>query len=146
MVLLTRKVHFCASHRYHNPELSDAENKRIFGKCNLPHGHGHNYVLEVTVRGEVDPATGMVMNLTDLDKVVKNVVMEQIDHKNLNVDVPHFATTIPTSENIVIWLWGQLAEEIAEFATLQRLVLHEDPFLCVEYEGEKELSEEPVAR
>lgn len=134
-MLLTRKVHFCASHRYHNPALSDEENREIFGKCNLPHGHGHNYILEVTVKGKVDPQTGMVVNLKDLDVIIKEVVMANLDHKNLNVDVEAFHNTIPTSENIVAWIWERVAPKVAPYGELYRLRLHEDPTLSVDYFG-----------
>lgn len=145
-VLLTRRVYFCASHRYHNPQFSAEENMRIFGKCNLPHGHGHNYVLEVTVAGQVDPQTGMVMNLTDLNAITNEVVMTHLDHKHLNLDVPYFAEHIPTCENLVAWLWEQLAVPISAFARLYRLRLHEDHALYVEYYGgcEAEVLAEPT--
>lgn len=133
-VLLTRKVHFCASHRYHNPALSDEENRRVFGKCNNPHGHGHNYLCEVSVEGEVDPQTGMVIDLKELAVLLDEVIMQRYDHKNLNLDVPEFATVIPTSENIAIDVWRQLAPRL-EKCRLRRIRLYEDPTLFVEYFG-----------
>ena len=96
MVLLTRKIEFSASHRYNNPALSAEENQRIFGKCNNPHGHGHNYTLEVTVAGEPDPVTGMVVDLADLKKILEQEVMRRMDHRHLNFEVPELAGQIPT--------------------------------------------------
>ena len=88
MVLLTRKIEFAASHLYHNPEFSPEENRRVFGKCNNPHGHGHNYTLEVTVAGEPDPVTGMVLDLKDLKDILEREVMQRMDHRFLNYEVP----------------------------------------------------------
>lgn len=132
-VLLTRKVHFCASVCYHNPDLSEAENAEVFGKGVTQ--HGHNYILEVTVAGNVDPKTGMVMNLSDLDRIIKAEVMAQLDHKFLNVDVEHFQRINPTSENVIAWLWEQIDPKVEAYGRLQRLRLHEDAFTCVDYYG-----------
>src|ERR1700719_2837161 len=98
MVLLTRKIEFSASHRYDNPELSPEENRRIFGKCNNPNGHGHNYVLEVTVKGEIDLRSGFVVDLKHLKETMHREVLEAMDHRFLNKEVPEFATRIPTTE------------------------------------------------
>ena len=87
MIYITRRLEFCASHRLYNPEFSDEKNERIFGLCNNPNGHGHNYVLEVTVKGEVDPQTGMVLDLKALKKLINEEIINKVDHKNLNVDV-----------------------------------------------------------
>jgi 6-pyruvoyltetrahydropterin/6-carboxytetrahydropterin synthase len=99
---LTRRYEFAASHRLHNAAFSEAENWRIYGKCNYPHGHGHNYGLEVTVGGPVDAQTGMVVNLADLDRVVQEEILERFDHRNLNVEVESFRDRVPTSENLVL--------------------------------------------
>ena len=107
-ISITRVVGFSAAHRYHSDRLSDEENRHVFGKCNRPHGHGHNYRLEVTVSGAVDPVTGMVMNLADLDRILREVVVDRLDHSFLNHDIEHFATVVPTCENIVLWLVDQL--------------------------------------
>ena len=98
-VLLNKRIEFCASHRYHKPEWDAAKNRATFGACNNDPGHGHNYMLEVTVAGEVDPQTGMVVNLFDLKRVLLQV-LEEFDHKHLNLDLPYFEHQIPTSENI----------------------------------------------
>jgi 6-pyruvoyltetrahydropterin/6-carboxytetrahydropterin synthase len=101
MVRLTRKYHFCAAHRLHSTLLSEEDNKRIFGKCNNLYGHGHNYYLDVTVQGELDSVTGMVMNLADLDHIVNEVIISKFDHKNLNLDVEEFKDLNPTSDVLV---------------------------------------------
>src|ERR1700736_3091219 len=112
MVYLTRKAEFSASHYYHNPEFTSEENRRVFGKCNHPNGHGHNYTLEVTVAGPIDPTTGMVFNLTDLKDVMEDVIEHDIDHKNLNMDVPAFKKLNPTAENIAAVLWDLLEKRL----------------------------------
>jgi 6-pyruvoyltetrahydropterin/6-carboxytetrahydropterin synthase len=97
---LTRRYDFAASHRLHAPQLSERENQRIYGKCNNPYGHGHNYALEVTVTGPVDPATGMIANLGDLDPFVEREVLAAFDQKNLNEEVAEFRNVVPTTENV----------------------------------------------
>lgn len=109
---VTRSVRFSAAHRYHRPELSDEENRELFGACFHPHGHGHNYRVDVSVEGPVDPVTGMVMNLADLDEILRREIVEPFDHRFLNHDVEHFATTIPTCENIALYLGERLAPVI----------------------------------
>ena len=135
MIYLTRVSSFCASHRYHNPELSDEENRKIFGKCNYPHGHGHNYTVEVTVAGEMDPATGMVINLSELDKVIERAVIEPLDHRHLNLDVPVFEREIPTTENLARYIWDSLEKELTG-CRLHRVRLYESPDLYADYLGE----------
>ena len=135
MIYLTRRVEFSASHYYHNPALSPQENRRIFGKCNNPHGHGHNYTLEVTVAGEIDPATGMVLNVKDLKKLLESEVLEPMDHKFLNVEVADFVSRIPTTENIAIQIWNRVAPKLS-FGRLHRVRLYETADLYVDYFGE----------
>ena len=108
MIYLTRRVEFSASHYYHNPEFSAEENRRIFGKCNNPHGHGHNYILEVTVKGEIDSRSGFVIDLKQLKEIMNREVVDALDHRHLNKEVPEFARQIPTSENIAIAIWKRL--------------------------------------
>ena len=98
MIQLTRRYQFSASHRLHSVDLSEAENERIFGKCNNPYGHGHNYEVEVTVKGEVDQATGCVVNLSDLDTLVVEQVVAPFDHRNLNEEIVEFRRLVPTTE------------------------------------------------
>ena len=136
MVYLTRKIEFSAAHLYHNPAFSDEENRRIFGKCNNPNGHGHNYVLEVTVGGEADPATGMVLDLKELKEILEREVMERMDHRFLNYEVPELAGQIPTCENVAAVIWRLLEPKIYARASLTRVRLWESPDLYVDCYGE----------
>ena len=108
MVYLTRRYRFSAAHRLHSEALDEEQNERLYGKCNNPFGHGHNYVLEVTVSGPVDPATGMVLNLTDLDGAVQAEVLDRFEHTNLNLDVDSFAGRVPTTENLCVEIYRLL--------------------------------------
>jgi 6-pyruvoyltetrahydropterin/6-carboxytetrahydropterin synthase len=105
MVYLTRRYRFSAGHRLHNDALSDEENRQVYGKCNNPNGHGHNYLLEVTVVGRIDPATGMVFDLVTLDGIVAEHVIEKLDHKNLNLDMDNFRVQVPTTENLCLEIY-----------------------------------------
>jgi 6-pyruvoyltetrahydropterin/6-carboxytetrahydropterin synthase len=134
LVKVTRRVHFCAAHRLHNPELSDEENRRVFGLCNNPNWHGHNYELDVTVEGEIDPTTGYVADLKELRDVAESVIVD-LDHRNLNLDVPWLEGVIPSTENLVVKLWERLAPRVPA-GRLVRLVLWETPRNYVEYSGE----------
>ena len=133
-VIATRRLRFNAAHRIHNPSLPDAENTRLFGKCNNPNWHGHNYVLEVSVAGEIDPVSGYVMDLGHLRAVVEREVIDKLDHRNLNLDVDFLSGINPTSENIVVACWHAIAPHIAP-ARLHRLRLWETENNYVEYEG-----------
>ena len=133
-VELTRRYSFAASHRLHSPHLSDVENERIYGKCNNPYGHGHNYVVEVTVTGPVDPATGMIANLADLDAFVQKQIIEPLDHTYLNKDVDVFRVTVPTTENLCIEIFGRLKHFPS--ARLVRIRLEETGRNSFEYAGE----------
>ena len=135
MVYLTRRAEFSASHYYHNPEFTAEENQRIFGKCNNPHGHGHNYTLEVTVRGEVDERSGFVVDLQQLKQIMSREVMDALDHRHLNKEVPEFARQIPTTENIAIAIWDRLGPKLT-VARLHRVRLYETHDLFVDYFGE----------
>ena len=107
-VFLQRRVTFCSSHRLHSDALSDEKNKQLFNKCNHINGHGHNYVLYVTLKGAPDPVTGMVINIVDLKKMIDLAVFDKVDHKHLNLDVPEFKTVNPTVENMTIVFWDWL--------------------------------------
>ena len=107
-VELGRRYRFAASHRLHSAQLSEAENYRLYGKCNNPHGHGHNYVLEISVSGAVDPATGMLANLADLDGFVEREILEPFDHRSLNEEVPAFRDLVPTTENLCVEIFRRL--------------------------------------
>jgi 6-pyruvoyltetrahydropterin/6-carboxytetrahydropterin synthase len=124
MVYLTRKIEFSASHLYHNPELSAEENRRIFGKCNNPHGHGHNYTLEVTVAGEPDPVTGMVLDLKELKEILEREITQRMDHRFLNYEVAELKGQIPTCENIARVIWDLLEPKITQ-GRLHKVRLYE---------------------
>jgi 6-pyruvoyltetrahydropterin/6-carboxytetrahydropterin synthase len=133
-VRVTRRVHFSAAHRLHNPEFSEERNREVFGLCNNPNWHGHNYELDITVEGEVDPATGYVLDLKRLRDVVEETVLVDVDHRNLNLDVPWMSGVIPSTENLVVALWNKLEPAVPE-GRLVRLVLWETPRNYVEYTG-----------
>ncbi len=135
MIYLTRKAEFSASHYYHNPDLSPEENRRIFGKCNNPHGHGHNYTVEVTVAGEVDPVTGMVIDIKDLKQLLETEVLQTMDHRLLNKEVPVFQKLIPTTENLAVEIWKLLVGKLMG-ARLHRIRVYENPDLFADYYGE----------
>jgi len=135
MVYLTRKAEFSASHYYHNPELTPDENVRIFGKCNNPYGHGHNYTLEVTVKGAVDPKSGFVVDLKKLKDIMNREVLDALDHRFLNKEVPEFTDRIPTTENIAIAIWQRLVPTL-NTAQLHRVRVYETPDLFVDFYGE----------
>ena len=135
MIYLTRRAEFSASHYYHSPALSAEENRRLFGKLNNPHGHGHNYMLEVTVAGEPDPVTGMVLDLKELKEILQHEVMEVFDHKFINEQVPVLAGQVPTTENIARAIWGLLAGKITR-GRLHHIRLYETPDLFVDFYGD----------
>ena len=134
MVYLTRKAEFSASHYYHNPDFTPEENQRVFGKCNNPNGHGHNYTLEVTVKGSVDPRSGFVVDLKQLKEIMHREVLDALDHRFLNKEVAEFVQSIPTTENLVRAMWELLAPKLGT-ERLYRLRLWEDPTFYVEYFG-----------
>ncbi len=124
MVYLTRRESFSAAHRLWSSELSDAENTHLYGKCANPNGHGHNYVLEVTLRGTPDPRTGMILNLTDLKQIMHEAVIDDVDHKHLNYDVPWLEGCIPTAEVLALKFWERL-QRILPNGLLYDVTLHE---------------------
>ena len=131
---LTRRYAFAAAHRLHSPQLSEAENLRIYGKCCNPFGHGHNYHVEVTLSGPVDAATGMVANLAELDAFVEREVLDAFDHKNLNEEVPAFRSAVPTTENLCVEIFRRLREFPA--ARMERVRIEETGLNSFEYAGE----------
>jgi 6-pyruvoyltetrahydropterin/6-carboxytetrahydropterin synthase len=133
-VTVTRRLQFNAAHRVHNPALSDAENTALFGKCNNPNWHGHNYTLDVSVTGPVDEKTGYVIDLGAVKAIVNREVIDKVDHRNFNLEVDFMRGVIPTSENIVVAMWRVLAPAL-DPAKLTRLVLWETPNNYVEYDG-----------
>ncbi len=136
-MLITRRVDFSASHVCRVPRLSDAENETLFGRASNPHGHGHNYILEVTLEGEPDPATGMVFDLKQLKEVVQREVIEPMDHRFLNREVPPFDRVVPTTENLAIEIWRRLEQQLGKNGTrLHGVRLYETEDLFVDYFGE----------
>jgi 6-pyruvoyltetrahydropterin/6-carboxytetrahydropterin synthase len=134
-IALGRRYKFAASHRLHSAKLSEEENDRVYGKCNNPFGHGHNYTVEVSVSGTIDPATGMIVNLTDLDGFVEREVVEAFDHKSLNEEVPSFREKVPTTENLCIEIFRRLKQ--FPQARLERVRVEETSNNAFEYAGEE---------
>ena len=133
-ITICRKAHFNAAHKLYNPSLSNDENFEIFGKCSYENFHGHNYELIVKIFGDINPQTGMVMDLSDLKKIIKTEVEDLLDHKNLNLDIPYFKDIIPTTENLAIFIWNKLKSAIKIDCKLS-IVLYETPRNYVEYSG-----------
>lgn len=136
LMQLTRRVRFSAAHRYHRPEWSEERNRATFGPCSNPHGHGHDYLLEVVVEGALDARTGFSVDLGMLDRVLAEEVTAPLDHQHLNHVVPEFAPggLIPTTENILLWIWARVAPRM-EGARLVRMRLHENRDFFVEWDG-----------
>lgn len=134
-MIVTAKLEFSAAHRLHNPGRDPEWNQRVYAKCDNPAGHGHNYAIEVSVEGEIDPETGMVIDLKTLKDIVRARVVHRVDHTNLNVDVDFLRDVIPTAENLVRAFWTQLDGAIPE-GRLVQIVLHETERNSVTYRGE----------
>ncbi|NXD54752.1 PTPS synthase, partial [Corvus moneduloides] len=137
---LSRSVTFSACHRLHSKSLSDEENLKLFGKCNNPNGHGHNYkgreVTSILARGVIDPVSGMVMNLTDLKEYMQEAIMEPLDHKNLDKDVPYFSEVVSTTENVAVFIWDNLQKLLPQ-GILYKVEVHETEQNVVVYKGEQ---------
>ena len=136
LVYVRRRSRFNAAHRLHNPNMSDEWNAATFGKCNNPNWHGHNYELEVTVKGEPDQETGYVIDLSVLKKIIKERIVDVCDHSNLNQDVPFLQGIIPSTENIVVAFWKELESAIPGPVKLHRIRLYETENNVAEYMGE----------
>ena len=135
-MLLTRKAEFSASHVCANPSWSQEENRRVYGANANPHGHGHNYVLEVTVEGDPDPVTGMVFDLRELKQILNEEVVDPMDHRFLNREVPPFDRVVPTTENLAVEIWKRMDARIqSKGVRLRNVRLYETPDIFVEYEG-----------
>jgi|SRR5210317_424477 len=135
MISVTRKAHFNAAHRLHNPNWSSKKNKEFYGLCNNKNYHGHNYDLEVTVTGEIDKESGYLIDMKSLSDIISEKVESKFDHKNLNIDTKEFKNLIPTAENIAIVIWKILRKEISNNLSI-KIVLHETPRNSVEYSGD----------
>jgi 6-pyruvoyltetrahydropterin/6-carboxytetrahydropterin synthase len=135
MIYLTRREHFCASHILSNPKFSEKENFEIYGKCASPNGHGHNYEIEVTVAGEPDSSTGMILDLKKLSEIIDAEILEKVDHKNLNLDVEFLKGVIPTAENLAVIFWDILKTKLPA-GKLYSIKIYETPTNYAEYRGE----------
>ncbi len=134
MVYLTRKEYFCASHRLYNPKFSDEENLQTYGKCAYANGHGHNYEIEVTVAGEAEKDTGMIIDLKKLSDIIRAEIIEKVDHRHLNFDVDFLKGVIPTAENIAVAFWQVLCPKV-KAGRLYSIKVYETPNNYVEYRG-----------
>src|ERR1700722_19250986 len=134
-MVISKKVEFSASHICRSPQLSDAENERVYGPASNPLGHGHNYIVEVAIEGEPDPVTGMILDLKRLKEILDDRVLEVYDHRMLNSEVEPFARVVPTVENIAIDIWNRLDPHIGGRARLYSIRVHETTELSVEYRG-----------
>jgi 6-pyruvoyltetrahydropterin/6-carboxytetrahydropterin synthase len=138
-MLITRKAEFSASHVCSQPSLTEQQNRELYGPAANPNGHGHNYVLEVTLEGDPDPVTGMVFDLKNLKTIINQAVVEPMDHRFLNYEVPPFDRIVPTPENIAVDIWNRLAPSFREGrARLHKIRLYETEDLYVDYAGERE--------
>lgn len=140
MILLTRRATFSASHYYWNPAWTEEQNRTVFGLCANRNGHGHNYTLEISVTGAVDPVTGFVVDLKWLKDVIEREVLDAYDHRHLNLELPEFASTIPTTENIAIAVWNRLETPVsaAGGAKLSRVRVYETDDIFADFLGEKD--------
>lgn len=136
MIFLTRKAEFSSAHFYWIEDWTEEENYRVFGKCANRNGHGHNYTVEVTVAGEVDPISGFVVDLKQLKDILEHEVIRVYDHRHLNLEVPEFRSSVPTTENITIAIWNRLAGKIPN-ARLHRVRVYEMPDLFADFYGEQ---------
>jgi 6-pyruvoyltetrahydropterin/6-carboxytetrahydropterin synthase len=137
LVYLTRKEHFNAAHKLHNPSWSDEKNQEVFGKCANANWHGHNYNLWVTVKGEPDPDTGFIMNVTELSRIIQEVVLDKLDHRNLNMDVDFIPKGMQAStENLARLIWQQLEPHVNKHSRLHCVKLQETETIYAEYYGE----------
>lgn len=141
MIYIVRKEHFNAAHKLYNPKWSNDKNMSVFGICSNENWHGHNYEIEVTVKGKINPESGMLVNLKDLSKIMKEEIIDKVDHKNLNLDVPFLEGIITTTENVTIKFWEILDEKIKSLdnseCRLHKIRVYETPRNFVEYYGEK---------
>lgn len=136
MVYITRREHFSAAHRLFLPEYTDAMNQDVYGKCSNPNWHGHNYILYITIKGEPDPETGLVIHLRHVSKLIDEKILKKVDHKNLNLEVDFLKGKVPTSENVAIGIWNELREEVGKLGGILHCVrLEQSENNIVEYYG-----------
>ena len=134
-VRVTRRAHFCSAHRIYRDDWSQEQNREVFGDCSNPNWHGHNYVLDVTVEGPVDPETGYVADLKVVKRVVQERVVDDVDHRNLNLEVPWLEGTIVSTENFAVAIWERIGNSLPSGVRLHRVFLQETPNNSVEYLG-----------
>ncbi len=136
MLAITKRVQFSAAHYYYLPELSAEENEKLFGKCANRNGHGHNYSAEISISGDVRAETGMIMNLRDLKQILEKQILEPLDHKFLNKEVPFFSERLPTTENLCLFIYGAIKKEISNLGlTVEKVKVFESETLYAEYRG-----------
>jgi len=136
MVYITRREHFSAAHRLFLPEFTNEENFEVFGKCSNPNWHGHNYILFVTIKGEEDQKTGLIVHLRHVSRVIEERILRKVDHKNLNMEVDFLRGKVPTSENVAIGIWNELEEEIANLGGILHCIrLEQSENNIIEYYG-----------
>ncbi len=137
LVYITRREHFSAAHRLSLPEFSDEENDRVFGKCSNPNWHGHNYILFVTIKGPVDPKTGLIIHLRQVSKLIEEKILKRIDHRNLNLDVDFLKGKVPTSENVAIGIWNELEQDVRNLGGILHCIrLEQSENNIIEYYGQ----------
>ena len=137
MAHIIRREHFSAAHRLYLKELTDAENYEVFGKCSNPNWHGHNYILYVTIKGDIDPNTGLIIHLRHVSRLIDEKILQKVDHKNLNLEVDFLRGKVPTSENIAKGIWDELADEIIKLGgTLHCVRLEQSENNIIEYYGD----------
>lgn len=137
MIFITRREHFNAAHRLFRPDFTDEENLQVFGKCSNPNWHGHNYTLYVTMKGEVNPETGFLMNLKELSSIIRTHIIEPLDHRNMNVEVPFMKGVMPSTENLAIAVWKELEKHlVGHRAVLHCVRIEETENNFVEYYGQ----------
>jgi len=136
MLSITRREHFSAAHRLFIPEYSEEENLMVFGKCSNPNWHGHNYILYITIKGEADPDTGLIIHLRHVSQLIQDKILKKVDHKNLNLEVDFLQGKVPTSENVAIGIWNELEKDILRLgAQLHCIRLEQSENNIVEYFG-----------
>jgi len=135
MIYLTRHEHFNAAHKLFNPNWTREKNEEVFGKCANENWHGHNFELIVTVKGEINPETGYFINVKELSKIIQEHIIEKLDHKNLNLDVPFLQGIMPTTENLAMAIWNELIAHLPAGVMLHSVKIYETPRICVEYFG-----------
>lgn len=136
LVHITRREHFSAAHRLFLPEFSEEENNRVFGKCSNPNWHGHNYILYVTIKGHVDPKTGLIIHLRQVSKLIEEKILNRIDHRNLNIEVDFLKGKVPTSENVAIGIWNELEQDVRNLGGILHCIrLEQSENNIVEYFG-----------